>query len=88
MKKKIEAVLKDDLIRSLLLFFFENQTVVDTAEGIATLTGSEVQEVKGALAKLVELEVLVKDCDCGQEVYCYTIEKKTMKSIESFMQNV
>lgn len=88
MKEEVKKILKDRLLRDILVFFYENQTSIDTPEGVSVWVSNDVEEVRSALERLLEQGVLAKDLGGATEGYCYTRNEKTMNIIESLMCDV
>ena len=88
MKKEISEVLKDDLTRDIMTFFYQNQASIDSVGGVSAWVQSDRKKVKSILDALVKLGVLEKDTIGSMNGYCYTRDEKTMKIIKDLMSNV
>ena len=86
MKAKIEKILKDKLGKEILTFFYQNQASIDTVSGISAWVRSDRKEVKAALEKLVQLDILQEDSMGSTKGYCYTRDPKIMKIVRDLMK--
>ncbi len=84
---KLENILKNKLCRSILIFFHENQSAIDTPRGIATWVKAERPIVKKALDMLVELGILIEHKSSSTTAYSYTRNKKTIREIDKKLKN-
>lgn len=88
MKNAVEKILKDKLAKKILTFFYQNQTSIDSIGGVSAWVHSDRETVRSWIEKLVKLRVLEKDSTGSIEGYCYTRDKKVMKTIEGLLKNV
>ena len=86
MKEKIRKILKNKLGRDIVMFFYQNQSSIDTASGIAAWVHNDKSEVKEVLDELVHVGVLEEDSMGGTKGYCYTRETKIMKIVQELMK--
>lgn len=87
MKDKLKKMLKDDLARDILTFFYENQACMDSASGVSAWVHSDRKTVRELLLKFVDLGVLELDSTGKTKGYCYTRKKSVMKVVEGLMEN-
>ncbi len=86
MKAKLKKKLNDDLVKDILMFFYEHQASIDTVGGVSTWVGSDRGKVEDALDELVRLGVLEKDSMGSTNGYCYTRDKKVMKIVRGLIE--
>ncbi|MDP8299223.1 MAG: hypothetical protein P9L88_04905 [Candidatus Tantalella remota] len=88
MKKDLKKLLKDDLAGKILVFFYQNQASVDSVGGVSTWVNDDRKKVLAVLDELVRLGVLDEDSTGAIKGYCYTRDKKVMKTVEELVQDV
>lgn len=87
MKEKLNNILKKELAMKIVMFFYQNQSSMDSVGGVSTWVQKSREEVRDTLESLVAIGVLEKDSTGGTEGYCYTHDGETMKIVEGLMDN-
>ena len=88
MKDELSGILKDDIAKKVLTFFYQNQTSFDSIGGISAWVQSDREKVHSILSKYVELGGLEKDGDGYMKGYCYTRDKKIMKIVKTKINGI
>jgi len=83
---ELERLLSDKLTKSIVAFFHENQSSIDTPRGIATWVKEERPKVKKVLDKLVKVGVLTDVRVSSTTGYCYTRNKKLIDEITKILK--
>ncbi|MFQ5952059.1 MAG: hypothetical protein ACE5JK_01465 [Candidatus Omnitrophota bacterium] len=86
MKEEIKKILKNKMSREILIFFYQNQSSIDTVGGVSAWVQSDRKKVKEILDRLVELGVLEEDSTSSTKAYCYTRNAKIMKVVQGLMK--
>lgn len=84
---ELKGLLKNNLIKKILLFFNENPRCIDTAKGISIWVGSDALEVQKALNKLAKLKILISHETSFTSAYAYTNDRAIIKKIERLLKN-
>jgi len=80
-----KLVCKSPLHRSIVRFFHENQSSLDTPRGIATWVRGDYTHVKHALTELAKAGVLEAHEASSTIGYSYTRDPKIIKRVETLL---
>jgi len=86
--RKIKRLLKDEIIRKILLFFNENPRSIDTVKGISIWVGDDADRVREGLDRLVKEGILVSHKAASTSAYSYTNQRDTVKKIEECIKKM
>jgi hypothetical protein len=86
MEQTLKEILKDQLGRDILRFFYDNQSSVDTARGVSAWVHRSREEVLPFLEELTSIGVLEKDSTGSTNGYCYTHSKEIMDMVSRFLE--
>ncbi len=86
--KNINAILKNETQKKILLFFNENPHCIDTAKGISVWVGCDTSAAKKALNKLVKEGVLINHRTASTDAYSYTNQRAIVKKIERCIKSL
>ncbi|MFH1782399.1 MAG: hypothetical protein ABH848_02150 [Candidatus Omnitrophota bacterium] len=86
--KTLNKLLKNNIIKQVLVFFDENPHSIDTAKGISVWIGFSPDEVEKALIRLAEEGILTDHKTASLNAYSYTNNKKIIKKIEKHLKNL
>jgi hypothetical protein len=85
---ELNKVLKVPIYFKIICFFHENPTSIDTPRGMAAWTGESRQDVKKALLKLAELEIITPHRVSSTTAYSYTRDVKLIKKIDRMLKKM
>lgn len=84
--KNIKHLLKNEILRKIILFFNENQNCIDTAKGISLWIGCDISQTQTALNTLVKNKILLNHKTASTSAYAYTNDKNIIKEIERYVK--
>lgn len=85
--KNISTLFKNTVTKKIIIFFYENPQSIDTAKGIATWIGCDLNNVQIALNRLVSEGILINHKTSSIDAYSYTNKKDIVKGIDAHIKN-
>ncbi|MFH1854244.1 MAG: hypothetical protein ABH815_02920 [Candidatus Omnitrophota bacterium] len=84
----MKEILKNEVMKKIVLFFNENQHSIDTAKGISVWIGCDSNKVQRSLDKLVKKGILINHKTVSTDAYSYTTERDIIKKIEKYIKTL
>lgn len=85
-KIDLHRIINSPLKRTIMAFFYQNPSCIDTAKGVATWVGGDPAEVEKALAEMGHYNLLVVHRMRSTVGYGYTQDKHLIVAIEDFLK--
>ncbi len=80
----LEKIINQKLHKTVIAFFFEHPSAIETEEGISLWTGLPREKLKRVLGSLARSRILIADTTSSPKNYAFTHDAQIIKKLRTF----